>query len=112
MYEKATSTSHTESSENPWWEVDLKNPQPVDRVVIWNRTDNELGSRLKEFRVALLDEKRQVVWDRNLSETPNPSKELSVNGSGAIEFVAAIADTNQAASDLKAVISAPDKGKK
>jgi hypothetical protein len=111
-YERAKSTTHTESSENPWWEVDLKSAQPVDRIVLWNRTDNELGSRLKDCRVSLLDEKRQVVWERKVSEAPNPSKELSVNGSGPIDFAAAIADTNQPGSEPKAVIGMPDKGKK
>ena len=47
-YEKAKSTSHTDASENPWWEVDLKTARAVDRIVIWNRTDNEPGTRLKD----------------------------------------------------------------
>src|SRR5205807_9543504 len=41
------STTHTEQSENPWWELDLKKAHPIDRITIWNRTDHELGSRLK-----------------------------------------------------------------
>ena len=43
-YNEARSTTHTEASDDPWWEVDLKSEQPIDRIVIWNRTDNGLHS--------------------------------------------------------------------
>ncbi|HSU55141.1 MAG TPA: DUF1549 domain-containing protein, partial [Candidatus Dormibacteraeota bacterium] len=29
------STTHTESSENPWWELDLKKPYLLDRITVW-----------------------------------------------------------------------------
>ena len=45
-YDEARSTTHTETSADPWWEVDLKSEQPIDRIVIWNRTDNGLHTRL------------------------------------------------------------------
>ena len=111
-YEKAKSTTHTEKSENPWWELDLKSAQAVDKIVIWNRTDSGLQSRLKDFRVRLLDEKREVVWERTVAEAPNPSKTLSIGGVEPLEFVTAIVDTDQPDSDVKAVISPPGKGKK
>jgi hypothetical protein len=31
---------HTEKASDPWWQVDLGEPQPVSRVVIWNRCDS------------------------------------------------------------------------
>ena len=44
---KKSSVSHTASGESdPWWEVDLGKPAPVDKIAIWNRTDNKLQSRL------------------------------------------------------------------
>src|ERR1043166_6205149 len=49
-YEKAKSTTHTESSDNPWWEVDLKSAQPIDNIVIWTRKGHELEQRLSNFR--------------------------------------------------------------
>ena len=36
-YFDAKSTTHTEVSENPWWELDLKSSQPLDRIAIWSR---------------------------------------------------------------------------
>jgi hypothetical protein len=53
----ARSTTHTETSSNPWWEVDLKQPVAIDRVTLWNRTDGS-QERLSGFRVVLLDENR------------------------------------------------------
>ena len=39
---------HTEKQDQPWWQVDLGTPQPVARVVIWNRTEcAERASRLQ-----------------------------------------------------------------
>ncbi|PYJ05801.1 MAG: hypothetical protein DME25_07785, partial [Verrucomicrobia bacterium] len=38
-YNGAKSTTHTEQSENPWWEVDLKAASRIERIVVWNRTD-------------------------------------------------------------------------
>jgi len=55
------STTHTEASENPWWELDLKVLQPLDRIVLWNRTDHELHTRLSDFRIAILNDKREPV---------------------------------------------------
>src|SRR5207249_5443600 len=56
------STTHTEASENPWWEVDLKEAQPIDSVVVWNRTDHDLQSRLSNFHLVALDANRKPVW--------------------------------------------------
>src|SRR6185436_11953660 len=69
-YDNAKSTTHTDRSENPWWEVDLKTSEPIERVVLWNRTDSELQSRLKDFRVALLVENRKTVWERSIKTAP------------------------------------------
>jgi mono/diheme cytochrome c family protein len=109
---KAKSTTHTESSENPWWQVDLKTPQPLERVVIWNRTDNNLQSRLSHYQVSLLDDKQQPVWEKTFADAPNPSTNISIDGSGPVEFAAIFADANNPASEPKAVIAEPVKGKK
>src|SRR5206468_8882747 len=94
-YEKAKSTTHTESSENPWWEVDLKTAQPIDRIVVWNRTDNKLQARLSEFRVVVLNDKREPVSEKPVKKAPNPNVELGLDGSRSIRFIAAYADVSQ-----------------
>lgn len=83
---EAKSTTHTAQSDNPWWELDLKEPRLVSRLVLWNRTDNRLHTRLTDFRIALLNERKEVVWEKRVSEPPNPSAEFSVDGLRPAQF--------------------------
>jgi hypothetical protein len=94
-FTEAKSTTHTEVSTDPWWEVDLKSMQPVDRIVVWNRTDGDLEGRLGNFRIALLDEKREPVWQQEAKKAPKPSSEFALDGARPISFVAAHADFSQ-----------------
>lgn len=89
-FQEAKSTTHTEASTDPWWEVDLQALQAVDRVVIWNRTDG-VAERLNHFRVSLLDGQREVVWQQMVSAVPNPSVELRPDGVRAIALAGATA---------------------
>jgi hypothetical protein len=110
-YEKAKSTTHTETSENPWWEVDLKEPHPLDRIVLWNRTDNDLHTRLSNFRIVVLDENRMPVWEKSVSESPKPKTALALDNSIPLKFATAFADVNQPGYDAQRVIEEPAKGK-
>ena len=93
-YAKAKSTTHTATSTDPWWELDLKSAEPVDRVVLWNRTDGS-QDRLSGFRIALLDEKRERVWQQQVEQAPSPSSEWLLNGARPIPFASATADFSQ-----------------
>lgn len=75
---QAKSVSHTGAGNDPWWEVDLGDPQSIERIVLWNRTDNGLHARLANFRVIALDEKRRPVWVRTTAASPNPSVEFAL----------------------------------
>jgi mono/diheme cytochrome c family protein len=108
QFEAAKSTSHTALSDNPWWEVDLKSEQSLDRIVVWNRTDGGLGSRLANFRVQVLNDKHQPVWQKVVAAPPLPSVELSLSGRREIEFTTAVADDSQAGSDAQWVLKNPD----
>ncbi|HUG66745.1 MAG TPA: DUF1549 domain-containing protein, partial [Pirellulaceae bacterium] len=79
-YVKAKSTTHTKKEKNPSWQVELSEPAAVDRIVVWNRTDGDVGSRLSGFRVSILDDQQQPLWTQDIAESPSPSKELSVAG--------------------------------
>jgi hypothetical protein len=107
-YAEAKSTTHTEMSDDPWWELDLKAAGPVDRVAIWNRTDNDLHTRLSDFRVILLDEKRHVVWTSTVVPAPKPSVELAVNGMRSIGFDAAYADYSQPSYEAASILDNKD----
>ena len=71
-------TSHTKQSDDPWWELDLKGEQELNRIVIWNRTDNGLFERLSNFRVKVLNDRRQVVWESDIAAPPNPELDLDL----------------------------------
>ncbi len=106
-YDAAKSTTHTDRGDDPWWEVDLKASGPVDRVVIWNRTDNGLHTRLADFRVVLLDEARQPVWSQSIAEAPNPNVDLAASQARTVTFASAFADYSQA--DFEAASVLDDK---
>lgn len=55
------SVSHTLEEQNSWWEVDLGGAYPIEKVVIWNRTDGGWGRRLTNFRVIVLNEDKIPV---------------------------------------------------
>ncbi len=106
-YAKAQSTTHTASSTDPWWEVDLKSVQPVDRIVVWNRTDGS-GDRLGGFRITLLDEGRATLWRQQVKDAPGPSAELRPNGARAIVFGSATADFSQKDFDAADILDNKD----
>ena len=94
QYEKAKSTTHTEISTDPWWELDLKSVQPLDRLVLWNRTDGA-EDRLKGFKVILLDESRRPVWQQRVDDVPRPSLALIPHGGREISLASASASYEQ-----------------
>ncbi len=89
------SVSHTAAAENPWWEVDLKAEQPIDRIVVWNRTDSGTEARLNNYRVLLLNENRDVVSEFKSTEPPKPSREIALSGVREVRFSTALADYSQ-----------------
>ena len=94
-YYGAKSTFHTKQEDNPWWEVDLGSDQPIERIVVWNRTDGGTASRLAGYRLQLLDDKRQVVWQVEPPAIPSPSSEFSPSGVVAVTLSQAAADYSQ-----------------
>lgn len=94
---KGKSVTHTGKADNPWWEVDLQSEQPLERIVLWNRTDGDTAARLAKFRVAVLDEKRQVVWETTETNSPKPSREWSLSGERTIPFQVPMPTTNNRA---------------
>jgi hypothetical protein len=72
------SVSETRAEDSPWWEVDLGEEQGVEEIVVWNRTDGGLGTRMSDFKVDLLDAKRVQVWTKSSGAAPNPVMHLRV----------------------------------
>lgn len=112
-YSEAMSTTHTAISDNPWWELDLQGMVPIDRVVLWNRTDNNVGVRLSQFRLAILDAERKTLWEQTVEKHPDPHREFSPNGARTVTFSAAFADYSQPEFAAQNVISTgKEDGKK
>ena len=112
QYFEGKSVSHTATADDPWWEVDLLSLTPIDKVVLWNRTDGA-GERLANSRIVLLDEKRQPVWEQAIAEAPKVSQEYPVSAARGLKFSAAVADYTQpnfAPEQVLTAKSEPNKG--
>ncbi|HEY1784944.1 MAG TPA: DUF1549 domain-containing protein, partial [Pirellulales bacterium] len=103
----AHSTTHTAQSDDPWWEVDLKSELPLNRIVVWNRTDGGVGPRLAGCQVTVLNAARQPVWQQTLAVAPDPSSELSLSGGQGVEFASAVADYSQPKFSPDQIIGTP-----
>ncbi|MBI2803551.1 MAG: HEAT repeat domain-containing protein [Planctomycetes bacterium] len=63
--------THTaEGTTNPWWEVDLGREFPIEAIAIFNRTDGNLGSRLNNYTLKILDRSRKEVF--RIAKQPAP----------------------------------------
>ncbi|MDB6155785.1 MAG: hypothetical protein JWL90_4238, partial [Chthoniobacteraceae bacterium] len=110
-YFKANSVTHTRKEQNPWWEVDLKEDAEIEEIVVWNRTDGGSGPRLVNFKVALLDAARQLIWDQSVAASPNPSASIAPTGGRSIALQNPSADFNQAGFEVsKAIDGDPKSG--
>jgi len=108
---KGQSVSHTDSQKDPWWEVDLGKSVEIERIAVWNRTDNNLGSRLADFQVSILDDSRKPVWEQTVVASPNPSVALNPAEGQAVALREATADFSQAGWDVsKAIDGDPKSG--
>ena len=64
--------SHTATSDDPWWEVDLLAEQPLDRIVVWNRTDGGAGSPAEELARRLAQRTSRAGLAANRRAGPQP----------------------------------------
>jgi hypothetical protein len=103
-YFLASSTTHTQAQDNPWWEVRLAEPAAIERIAVWNRTDKGVEDRLARFRVQVLDDDRKVVWQTNVAEPPKPQRELLTAGPRALAFARVRADFAEPAFDIAGTI--------
>jgi putative heme-binding domain-containing protein len=71
--------THTqEGTEDPWWEVDLGREVPVERIVVWNRTDGNLANRLNNFTLRVLDADKRTVFQKVKNPTPKVKAAFAV----------------------------------
>lgn len=77
-YADGGQTHSREGEDNPWWQVDLGAEYPIERIEIYNRTDGNLGTRLKDYTVRVLDSKGNVVFEKRNNPTPALKAELQL----------------------------------
>jgi hypothetical protein len=118
------SVTHTAQQDNPWIEIDLGRSYPVERMVIWNRTDggSAIANRLKGYQVRLLDDNRDPVWAQSPEDVPSPSVSWSPDGIIELPIRVAMADHQQQGFPAQSVLAdvpdpkqgwavAPEQGK-
>jgi azurin len=86
-----TSTHTREDEDHPWWEVDLESDQPIERVVVWNRTEGDLGRRLDGFTLTVLNGQRSEVFRKAGNAAPEKSASLEVGGAAPASTIRAAA---------------------
>jgi putative heme-binding domain-containing protein len=75
--------THTEENTGrPYWEVDLGEELPIDQIVIYNRTDENLGRRLNSFTLRVLDGGRNETFKQQDIPAPQTSATFELSGAG------------------------------
>lgn len=77
-YSEGSATHTQEGTDDPWWEVDLGREVPVEKIVVWNRTDGNLGARLNNFVVRVLDADKKTVFQSVKNPAPKEKAEFKV----------------------------------
>ncbi len=80
--------THTEeNTENPFWEVDLGDEQPIEQIVIFNRVESDLGNRLSGFTLKVLDANRAEVFKQERLPAPAEKAAIALEGGGKDSLV-------------------------
>ncbi len=84
--------THTpENGKDPWWELDLGRDAAIESIVVYNRTDGDLGKRLEGFTLKILDHDRQVVLRKDKNAAPAVKATFELGGSDAATTIRAAA---------------------
>jgi putative heme-binding domain-containing protein len=81
VYGRGGQTHCAEESDRPWWEVDLGEAYPIEKLAIFNRGEG-FANRLNGFTLQVLDETRQVVYEQKDQPAPDLKKEYALEGGG------------------------------
>jgi mono/diheme cytochrome c family protein len=105
QYREAKSTTHTKTEKDPWWEVDLGTELPVDEIVIWNRSDGGVFTRLNNFKVLALGADRKPVFQTTVREPPKHSLKLATSGVQSVALQNATATHGQPEFDVTEAVN-------
>ena len=95
-YFAANSVTHTATQDDPWWELDLGNPAPIDKIAVWNRTGGSgLEERIAGAVVRVLDADRKEIFSSSIADVPRPMVSIGVSGWKASPIASASASYSQ-----------------
>ena len=78
------SVTHTDFQDHSWWKVDLAKEEGVGTVRIYNRGDSNVGDRLSNFDVILLDKDGNEVARQHVdSLNDQPTVDVQFSGDNA-----------------------------
>ena len=78
------SVTHTDFQDHSWWKVDLAKEEGVGTVRIYNRGDSNVGDRLSNFDVILLDKDGNEVTRQHIDSLNNqPTIDVQFTGVNA-----------------------------
>lgn len=92
---RSHSVTHTNASDNPWWEVDLGSEKALEKIILWNRTGGS-GARLNGALLTVLDAKRKKVFSQTIAKAPETNATYALGGARQVQLVHASADFSQA----------------
>ena len=95
--------THTNTQDNPWWEIDLGKEILIDHIEIWNR--GSLQERLNGFVLSGLDAKRKEVFRFSGHDGPKGSIKFDLT---ANEKVSLKSHTGKTVAPPKPKIAVPD----
>ncbi len=105
---QAKSTTHTETQESPWWEVELPEATVVNKLAIWVRTDNGLQNRCDGMEVVCLDANRKETFRQTIKKAKD-TQTVDVNSTKKIKLVSAYAAYSQSGFDASKAIDEDNK---
>ena len=87
IFGTGTITHSVENTPNPWWEVDLGDEFPIDKIVVWNRSEGDLGNRLNNFNLHVFDKQHREVFKQENNSAPPRKAEFELGGSGPVATI-------------------------
>lgn len=74
---KGKSVMRTQTGKrDPWWQVDLKRELPLEKIVLWNRTDGKSADHAANLTVKVITARLQITWEKKNLPAPSPDLEL------------------------------------
>jgi len=82
LWGKNGQTHTPEDKKDPWWELDFGEERAIEKIVVWNRTDDNLGNRLNGFTLQVLDGNRGIVFEKKDIPAPQRNTAFDLEGEG------------------------------